>query len=50
LAYLPALGRALRGWMTLSNKLPSLRRVGVGETLYAVWFAGFLLGALRSAF
>ncbi len=45
-AYLPALFRALRGWATLSNKLPPLKRVGMGETLYALWFIGFFLSAL----
>jgi hypothetical protein len=46
LAYLPALWRALRGWTTLSNKLPPLKRVGIAETCYALWFTSFLLAAL----
>ena len=45
--YLPVVVRALRGAAALSTKLPSLKRVGVGETLYAIWFAACLIAALR---
>lgn len=46
-AYLPAVVRAFKGWATLTNKLPVLKRVGVGETLYSLWFIGFFLASLR---
>jgi hypothetical protein len=41
LACAPFLTRAFAGWMTLSNQLPCLKRVGLAELLYTVWFAGF---------
>ncbi len=46
IAYLPALLRAFRGWATLSNKLPPLKRVGLGETFYSLWFTGCFLASL----
>ena len=46
LAYIPALVRAFAGWAALSNRLPSLKRVGFGETFYALWFTGCFLAAL----
>jgi hypothetical protein len=46
IAYLPVLFRAFRGWATLSNKLPPLKRVGLAETFYSLWFMGFFLAAL----
>lgn len=46
IAYLPTLFRAFRGWATLSNKLPPLKRVGLAETCYSLWFMGFFLAAL----
>ena len=47
LAYLPALCRAFRGWATLTNRLPPLKRVGLAETFYSLWFLGCFLAALR---
>ena len=47
LAYAPVLVRALWGWVGLSNRLPSLKRVGIGEILYSLWFAAWLVAALR---
>lgn len=44
--YAPVLIRALVGWRQLSNELPSLKRVGVKEILYALWFAAWLVVAL----
>jgi|SRR5579884_1595026 len=46
-AFTPILVRALYGWTRLSNRLPPLKRAGVLETVYSLWFAGFLLAALR---
>lgn len=46
IAYLPIIVRAFWGWIKLSNKLPPLRRVGLGETVYALWFTAFFLLAL----
>ena len=47
LAYAPALLRALWGWVRLSNRLPSLKRVGIAEIVYSLWFAAWLAAALR---
>ena len=47
LACAPALLRALWGWARLSTRLPSLKRVGVGEILYSLWFAAWLVVAMR---
>lgn len=47
LAYAPVLLRALWGWVRLSDHLPSLKRVGIGEILYSFWFAAWLVAALR---
>lgn len=38
LAYAPAIIRAFRGWVTLSNVLPPLTKVGLKEAAYSVWF------------
>lgn len=45
-AYAPILLRAFRGWTRLSNRLPPLKRVGLAETFYSLWFTGFLIAAL----
>jgi hypothetical protein len=45
-AYVPVLARAFKGWATLSNRLPPLKRVGAGETVYSLWFIGFIIAAL----
>ncbi|MBI5536996.1 MAG: YwiC-like family protein [Deltaproteobacteria bacterium] len=37
-AFIPAIVRALWGVATLSPKVPSFKRVGVLESVYAVWF------------
>lgn len=47
MAYLPVVARAFKGWLTLTNKLPALKCVGVGETLYSLWFIGFFLASFR---
>jgi hypothetical protein len=47
LAYLPVIVRALVGWAALSNALPPLKRVGLAETFYSLWFSAFFLAALR---
>jgi hypothetical protein len=46
-AFLPALARAFHGWATLDGTLPPLKRVGIRETILAVWFVGFGAAALR---
>lgn len=46
-AYAPAILRAAWGTARLSRTLPPLKRVGVLETLYALWFGGAFAAALR---
>lgn len=46
LAYVPALIRAFRAVAALTPVLPPLKRVGIQETLLAVWFSGCLLAAV----
>jgi len=48
LAYLPILLRAFVGWHRLSNTLPPLKRVGILEVIYSLWFTGFFLAAVRT--
>ena len=40
--------RALAGTLTLRRALPPLKKVGLRETLYAVWFTVCVFGALHS--
>jgi hypothetical protein len=47
IAFAPVLIRAFVGTAQLTNKLPNLKAVGLRETLYALWFTGFFLAALR---
>ncbi len=35
----PAIGRAWIGWARLDGSMPSLRRLGVAELVYATWFS-----------
>jgi len=49
IAYLPVILRAFVGWVRLSPKLPPLKRVGVMETIYAVWFTVFTIVSIRIA-
>jgi hypothetical protein len=46
-AFLPVLLRAGYGWICLSRVPPPLRRVGLGETVYALWFSIFFILSLR---
>lgn len=46
LAYAPAVARAVWGTLRLSRRLPPLKRVGVLETLYALWFAVLFASAV----
>jgi len=48
LAVIPLLGRAVVGYRRLSPKLPCFVRVGVWETVWAVWFTVFAAVALRA--
>lgn len=48
-AYVPALLRAVQGWLKLSNKPPPLRKVGIAELGYAVWFSILAGLAFRQA-
>lgn len=48
LAFAPVIVRGLWSAATLSNKLPSLKRVGLVETLYAIWFIVSFSAALRA--
>ncbi len=47
LAYLPIVARALASWATLSSKLPPLKRVGLLETVYSLWFVALLIAVIR---
>jgi hypothetical protein len=47
LAYLPVILRGVIGWSKLTNKLPSLKRVGIMESAYALWFAALFIAAVR---
>jgi hypothetical protein len=48
LAYLPAAARFLDGWRAVGGRLPSLKRVGLIETAYALWFVVLMLAAVRA--
>ena len=48
LAFVPAILRAFKGIATLTNRLPPLKRAGILETVYAVWFTGLLTAAIRA--
>lgn len=47
LAYAPAVIRAAYWWARMPDKLPRLKRVGLLETGYSIWFAGMLILALK---
>jgi len=47
LAYLPVLWRAFMGYATLSSRLPPLKRIGLVETGYALWFTVLFVAAVR---
>lgn len=47
LGFAPVILRALAGWVRLSNQLPNLKRVGLIESAYALWFSGCIVAALR---
>lgn len=47
LGFVPVVGRAIRSYMTLAKKPPSLKQVGITETAFACWFALCLIVALR---
>lgn len=46
IAFAPALIRALGGFAWLSNQLPSLKRVGLLEIAYSLWFCIWLIAGL----
>lgn len=46
-AFAPAVLRAILAAAALTPKLPRLALVGARETLYALWFSGFLVVAVR---
>ena len=48
LAFVPILIRAFGGWIRLSNRMPSLKQVGIREVCYSLWFVGFAIAALRT--
>jgi hypothetical protein len=48
-AFAPAIMRSARGYIRLSPQLPPLKKVGLQETLYAVWFTALVAVALRLA-
>ena len=47
LAYAPVIVRAFYGWVTLTNTLPPLKRVGWKESGYSLWFMGVFQLAVR---
>lgn len=47
-AYFPVLYRGLTGWAALSPSLPPLKRLGMLETLRALWFALFFVLVFRA--
>jgi len=47
IAQAPAIVRSVKGWIRLSTVLPPLKRLGMQEATYAVWFTGFIVLALR---
>jgi hypothetical protein len=49
IAFFPALIRALGGFVWLPNRLPSLRRIGLLEIAYSLWFCVWLMAGLPAA-
>ncbi len=47
IGFAPVIIRAIIGWMLLSNKLPNLKRVGLIESAYTLWFSACLIAALQ---
>lgn len=45
-AYLPAIARGVWGWRRVGGRLPSLKRLGLLETAYSLWFLGCASAAL----
>jgi hypothetical protein len=46
IGFIPVFIRALLGFMRLSNQLPNLKVVGVIESVYTLWFSGWVVGLL----
>jgi hypothetical protein len=46
IGFAPILIRAAIGWTVLSNRLPNLKRVGLIESAYTLWFSGWLTAAV----
>ncbi len=44
----PLVARALLGWRRLGPRMPDFIRVGIGESLYAVWCASLSAAAFRA--
>ena len=49
IAFVPALIRGLGGFVRLSNQLPSLKRIGLLEIAYSLWFCLWLIAGLPAA-
>jgi hypothetical protein len=47
IGFAPIIIRAIIGWMCLSNTLPNLKRVGLIESAYTLWFSAHLIIALQ---
>lgn len=47
IGFAPVIIRAIIGWVTLSNTLPNLKRVGLIESVYTLWFSACLIIALQ---
>lgn len=49
LGFAPVMVRAVWGWVRLSHQLPNLKRVGLIESIYTLWFSGCVAAVLRLA-
>lgn len=47
IGFAPIIIRAIIGCITLSNHLPNLKRVGLIESIYTLWFSAWLLKTLQ---
>ena len=47
IGFAPVILRAIIGWITLNNQLPNLKRVGLIESAYTLWFSAWLIKALQ---
>lgn len=48
IGFAPIFIRSIIGWATLSNTLPNLKRIGLTESAYTLWFSGWLIAAIHT--